>query len=266
MPYANLADVRLHFQLEGNPGLPLLVLSNSLGTDLRLWDSVLPALGSHFRLLRYDARGHGLSSVPPGPWTIEMLARDVLSLLDHLGIGRCLFCGISVGGMTGMWLGIHAPGRIDKLVLVNTAAKIGTEESWNERIRRVETDGVESIASATVDRWLTPEFRQTNPAQAETMRAMLVGTPAAGYARCAAAIRDEDLTGDLPRIAAPTLMVAGNRDPAIPIDDAHRAHEGVPGSRFLELPAAHLSPVELPVAFSAAVLSFLQSSEVSSHG
>jgi 3-oxoadipate enol-lactonase len=225
MPQAELEDVRLHFEVEGDPDLPLLVLSNSLGSDLSLWNNVLPALGSRFRLLRYDTRGHGLSSVPPGPWTIEMLARDVLSLLDHLGVRHCLFCGISVGGMTGMWLGIHARDRIDKLVLVNTAAKIGTEESWNERIRRVETDGVESIASATVGRWLTQEFRRTHPAQAEVMRAMLVGTPAAGYARCAAAIRDADLTGDLPRIAAPTLIVAGNHDPAIPIEDAHRVHE-----------------------------------------
>ena len=165
-----------------------------------------------------------------------------------------------------MWLGIHAPDRIDKLVLANTAAKIGTEGSWNERIRRVETEGLESIASATVDRWLTPEFRGTNPGQAEIMRAMLAGTPAAGYARCSAAIRDADLGGDLPRITAPTMIVAGSHDPAIPIEDAHRVHERVRGSRFLELPAAHLSPVELPAAFCAAVLSFLQSPEVPSHG
>lgn len=266
MPHADLEGVRLHFELDGNPDLPLLMLSNSLGTDLGLWGNVLPALGSHFRLLRYDTRGHGLSSVPPGPWTIEMLARDVLSLLDHLGIRRCLFCGISVGGMTGMWLGIHAPDRIDKLVLVNTAAKIGTEETWNKRIRRVETDGVESIASGTVDRWLTPEFRHANPAQAKIMRAMLVGTPAAGYARCSAAIRDADLTGELARVTAPTLIVAGSHDPAIPLQDAHLVHERVHGSRFLELKAAHLSPVELPSAFSAGVLPFLRSSEVSSHG
>jgi len=266
MPHADLKDVCLHYQLEGDPERPLLVLSNSLGTDLGLWDNMVPALGSHFRLLRYDTRGHGLSSVPPGPWTIETLGRDVIHLLDHLGIGRCVFCGISVGGMTGMWLGAQSPERIEKLVLVNTAAQIGTQESWRERIRRVETEGVESIASGTVDRWLTPEFRRTNPGEAARMREMLVRTPAAGYARCAAAIRDANLTGDLPRIAAPALIVASSHDPAIPLEDAHRVHEGIAGSRFVALPAAHLSPVELPAAFSAAAISFLECQEVSADG
>jgi len=261
MPQADLAGVRIYYEVDGDSAKPCLALSNSLGTNLHLWDRVVPVLAPHFRLLRYDTRGHGRSSSPPTPWTIQSLASDVLCLLDHLMIRRCSFCGISLGGMTGMGLGIHAPERIEKLVLANTGARIGTREGWNDRIRSVQSEGLEAISGPILERWFTPEFRRACPAEVEAMRAMLVGTPAEGYAGCSAAIRDANLTADLHRINAQVLVVAGTHDLSTPLSDSRVLCQAIPRSRCITLTAAHLSPVEQPEEFATAVISFLRCEE-----
>ncbi|HEX8503906.1 MAG TPA: alpha/beta fold hydrolase, partial [Hymenobacter sp.] len=163
MPFLSLPTGDLFYTLAGPDAAPVVVLANSLGTDHTLWDAQVPDLAQRFRVLRYDARGHGQSAAPPGPYSVEMLGRDVLALLDNLGVAQAHFCGISLGGLVGQWLGINAPERLIKLVLSNTAAKIGTAEGWNARIAQVEKEGVGTLADATAERWFTPKFRQAQP-------------------------------------------------------------------------------------------------------
>jgi len=263
MPHAELNGLQVHYQLDGDSGAPVLVLSNSLGTNLHMWNRVVPAVAEHFRVLRYDTRGHGESSVPPGPYTLDQLGRDVVSLLDVLGIERCHFCGVSLGGMTGMWLGIHTPERVEKLILSNTAAQIGTTESWNDRIRRVRESGMDALADEIIARWFTPGFRQEHPGEARAMRDVLAACSAEGYAGCCAAIRDADLLPELSLIGSSALVVAGTFDPAIPVSESRILHEKLDGAMYLELPTAHLSPIERPREFSSAALAFLVSRECS---
>jgi 3-oxoadipate enol-lactonase/4-carboxymuconolactone decarboxylase len=187
----------------------------------------------------------------------------VLSLLDALGIARCHFCGVSLGGLTGMWLAMHAPKRIETLILSNTAVRIGTADGWNDRICRVDEAGIEAVAEGSIERWLTPRFRQENPECAAELRAALVACSAQGYAGCCAAIRDTDLTSQLHLIRAPVLVVAGAFDPAVPTSQSRILHERIQGAAYLELPTAHLSPVERPLEFVGAVLAFLCSQEPS---
>jgi len=262
MAHAELNGLRIHYQFDGTSG-PVLVLSNSLGADLHMWDRVVPALAEHFRILRYDTRGHGESSAPSGPYTMDDLSQDVVSLLDLLEIERCHFCGVSLGGMTGMWLGIHAPERIEKLILSNTAVHIGTAEGWNDRILHVRESGVAALADEIIARWFTPSFLQDQSDETRAMRATLAACPAEGYAGCCAAIRDMDFSAELSWISVPTLVVAGTFDPVIPANESRVLHEKIDGSIYLELPTAHLSPVERPQEFISAALSFLRSHECS---
>jgi 3-oxoadipate enol-lactonase len=262
MPDLDLRDVRIRYQFDGPENGPLLVLSNSLGTSFHMWDRVMPALTKHYRVLRYDTRGQGASSVPPGPYTIKLLASDLLSLLDVLSIEHCFFCGLSLGGMTGIWLGIHAQARMQKLILANTAARISAGSGWNERMERVQKAGVDSIADNILDRWFTPAFRQEWPGQVETMRTMLASSPAQGYVGCCAAIRDEDLTPDLHLIRSPTLVIAAEFDLATPPTESRILQQGIAGAGYVELSTAHLSAIERPDEFSNVVLSFLQSQEL----
>lgn len=261
MTYAELAGVSLHYRWDGPEDAPVMALSNSLGTDIQLWRKVMPALTTQFRVLRYDTRGHGQSSVPAGPYSIELLSKDVLSLLDLAGVERCIFCGLSIGGMAGIWLGINAPDRIERLILANTAARIGTEESWNERICRVHELGMESMAESIIERWFTPEFRMHCPHEVQATRAVLAATPAEGYVACCAAIRDAGMKSELRRIVAPTLVIAGASDPVIPLCASHMLHQQIGRSHYIELPASHISPIEKPEEFASAVLSFLQAVE-----
>ena len=196
-------DVSLRFRIDGDDGAPPLLLSNSLGTDLAMWDPQVPLLAAHFRVVRYDTRGHGESSVPAGPYTLDQLGRDVVALLDHLHIDRTHFCGLSMGGLTGLWLAIHAPTRIDRLALANTGAKIGAAEMWNERIDalrpRDDAPLPDELVEVVIGRWFTPRSRATAPAAVERVRRMLADTTSAGYAANCAAIRDADLRAALPR-------------------------------------------------------------------
>jgi len=249
--------VAVNHVLEGPEDAPVLVLSNSLGTTLGMWDDQAPALRERFRLLRYDARGHGGSPAPPGPYTIGDLGRDALSLLDGLGIERASFCGLSIGGMTGMWLASEVPGRFERLVLCCTAARLDPE-AWQTRAETVRAEGVGAVADAVVERWFTPQFRASRPETFEWAGRMLRETDAEGYAGCCEAIRDMDLRDRLARITAPTLVISGADDPATPPEHGELIRDAIPGAGFEVVPnAAHLANVEQPEEITRAVLGHL---------
>lgn len=251
--------VALHHVLEGPEGAPVLVASNSLGTTPRMWDDQAPALLERFRLLRYDHRGHGDSPVPPGPYAIDDLGRDILVLLDRLGIERFSFCGLSVGGAVGIWLASEVPERVERLVLCCTAARFAPPEQWDERAKTVRADGVGAIADAVLKRWFTPPFRESHPEVVEWAGGMLRNMPAEGYAGCCEAIRDADLSSRLGAIRAPTLVVAGADDPVAPPEEAELIRDSIPDTRLVVVEqAAHLANVEQPEAVTRAVLEHLE--------
>ena len=257
MHVAPVAGTHLHYRFDGDRAAPVVVLSNSLGTTLDMWEPQAAALAGRHCVLRYDTRGHGQSAVPPGPYTIDVLGRDVLALLDHLGIARAAFCGLSLGGMTGMWLGVHAPQRVSRLVLANTSAWMGPPAGMDERIAAVAAGGVAAIAPAVLGRWFTPDFAAREPARVAAVRAMLEGSPAAGYVACCHAIRDMDQRADIARIGAPTLVIAGTHDASTPPAAGRLIASEIRGARYEELPAAHLSNIEAAAAFNAGLAAFL---------
>lgn len=257
MPFIEIGDFRAHYTLSGPAGAPVLVLSNSLGTNFSMWDPEMPAFEKHLRILRYDTRGHGQSSVTPGPYRIEQLGRDVLHILDRLSLERVHFCGLSLGGMTGMWLGINARERLQKLILCNTAAHIGTAETWNARIEAVRKSGMKSVAPAIVERWFTPAFRAAAPETIAQTQRMIETSPPEGYAACCGAIRDMDQREAISSINVPTLVISGALDPATPPADGRFLAAKIRVARYVELPTAHLSNVEAAAQFSSEVLHFL---------
>jgi 3-oxoadipate enol-lactonase len=257
MAFAERDGVRISYEISGDANLPPLVLSHALGVNMAMWQRQVEELGLEFRLLRYDTRGHGRSSGPPGPHTIAELGQDVVHLLDTLGIKQASFCGISMGGLIGQWLGIHAPQRIHKLILGNTAAKIGTEEGWNSRIATVLQEGLSSIIPGTLERWLTAEFRGVHPDVVSGIQAMLESTDAQGYVACCRGIRDADFRAQVRSICVPTLVLAGSHDLGTTPEDGRFLVERISGARYLELSAAHLSNVEAASEWNAAIRSFL---------
>jgi 3-oxoadipate enol-lactonase len=258
MPTLEKGDLRLHYEQSGAMNGPNLVLTNSLGSNLHMWDQLLPLLEKSFRILRYDVRGHGRSSVPAPPYSIEQLGGDLLLLMEHLAIERAHLCGISLGGLVSMWLAIHAPDRFERFILANTAARIGTHDGWEQRIAMVQTSGMEVLALQTVERWLTSAYRQQHPQETDTIRQMLAATNPAGYCGCCAALRDTDLRAELPAVEAPCLVITATHDPATPPSDAQAIHSALPNSSFVELDSAHLSAWEKADEFGAAVLAFLR--------
>lgn len=264
MPYAdvpNVPNARLRYRFDGPDEGPVLVLANSLGTDLGLWAAQMPAFTKQFRVLRYDSRGHGLSAVPPGPYSVAQLAADVVGLLDALGIARAHFCGLSLGGMVGQWLGVQAPERINRLVLCNTAARIGTPAIWNTRIDAVRQGGMAAITEAVLARWFTAPFLAQSPAAVEQVRAALLATPADGYIACCAAVRDMDQREFVAAIRLPTLVIAGTHDQATPPADGQFLATQIAGAHYVELDAAHLSNIEQARRFTETVLDFLSHEE-----
>lgn len=260
MPAVQLADGELNYLLEGPADAPVLVFSNSLGTDLHMWDNQVPAFDRHFRVLRYDTRGHGKSLVSDGSYSIEQNGRDVLALLDALQIDRAFFCGLSMGGLIGQWLAINAPQRLHRVVLCNTAAKIGNPDVWNPRIETVLRDGPSAMAAlrdASIARWFTPRFAGAEPSKVEAVVGMLASTSPQGYAANCAAVRDADFREQLTSIQLPVLVVCGTEDVVTTPADGRFMVERIEGARLIELHAAHLSSVEAGKAFSAAVLAFL---------
>ena len=249
--------VKIFHRLDGKADAPVLVMSNSLGTTHEMWAHQMPALEKHFRVLRYDVRGHGQSAVPAKSYTVDRLGKDVVALLDHVGAKRAHFCGLSMGGVTGMWLGRYAPERIDRLVLCDTGAKIGTAEVWNQRIKTCREGGMEPLMQGVVERWFTAGFRQRAPQEVEKIAAQTRSTPPEGYAKSSEALRDMDLRNEIAAIRAKTLVIVGAHDPATTPADAKFIVEKIKGSRYVELPAAHISNVEAADQFTTAVVDFL---------
>ena len=245
----------LHYRLDGPHGAAPLMLCNSLGTTLEMWDPQVAALSAHFSLVRYDQRGHGRSPVPPGPYSIEDLGRDALDLLDDLGIERTSFCGLSIGGMVGMWLASEAPERVDRLVLCSTAPSLPPREQWLERAATVRANGVSAIADAALDRWFTPLAPDS---LRESFRAMLAGTPAEGYAGCCEALAELDLHDRLAAIEAPTLVVTGEGDPVAPPETGAQLAASIAGARHVTVTGArHMTNAEQPSTFTEHVLAHL---------
>jgi 3-oxoadipate enol-lactonase len=231
------------------------MLCNSLGTTLELWEPQLPALAAQFRVLRYDGRGHGRSPVPPGPYAIDELGRDALGLLDELDIESVSFCGLSLGGMVGMWLASEAPDRVDRLVLGCTAPSLPPREQWLERAATVRAEGVSALADAVLGRWFTPSAPESLRVR---FRAMLVATPAEGYAACCEALAGLDLSERLGAIEAPTLVLTGAQDPVVPSEAGERLAASIAGARHETVPgAAHVASAEQPATFTQHVLAHL---------
>jgi 3-oxoadipate enol-lactonase len=257
VPFVETKDLHMHYELDGPAGAPALVLSNSLGTNLSLWNPQLPILAKSFRVLRYDSRGHGHTSATPGEYSVEMLGRDALQLLDALNLERVNFCGLSIGGMTGMWLAVNAAHRLDNLVLANTAPKIGKLDLWNERIKAVRERGTKTVSKQVVERWFTPEFHAKHPGQIAKTRQMIESTSTDGYVGSCAAVRDFDFCEKVDDIRVPTLVIAGTHDQSVPPSDAQKLAKQIPGARYIELPAAHISNVEAAGRFTDEVSAFL---------
>jgi len=257
MPFVDLSAGRVHYRLDGSAGAPVIVLSNSLGATLSMWDPQGVALSRRFRVLRYDTRGHGLSAAPAGPYTLDALGRDVIELLDALQIDRAHFCGLSMGGLIGLWLGIHAAGRLGRLVVCNTAARVGTADAWNSRMAAVRSSGMKAVVPALLERWFTAAFRASAPAVIESTRKMLLQAPVEGYLACCEAIRDADLREQVAEVKARTLVISGASDPVAPPADGRFLAEKIPEARYVELEAAHLSNIEAAAQFTDALLQFL---------
>jgi 3-oxoadipate enol-lactonase len=253
--------LRVNFEVTGSSRAPVVVLSHALGTDLGLWDPQAEAMAKTFRVLRYDTRGHGRTQVTPGPYSIDLLAGDLIALLDSLEIQRVHIAGVSLGGFIGQWVAANAPDRVDRLVLANTAARVGTASGWNTRIEAVRSHGISAIVQGSIERWFTKEFIAREPATIESTRRTLLATPVEGYTGCCAAIRDMDLRGLASSIRARTLVVTGTADESTPPADAEALARAIPKARCVTYTAAHLANVEARADFNRDIIRFLSSSE-----
>lgn len=257
-----LNTARGHFRvaIDGSAEAPPLVLSNSLGTTLEMWAPQVEDLSKSYRLIRYDTRGHGGSVVTPGPYTVEGLGCDVLAILDALQIPTAAFCGVSMGGHTGLWLGVHAGDRLQSLVVSNSAARIGTVQGWKDRadtVRQGGSLGMRALADSAPGRWFTPDFVREQSGTVEAVQATLAGINPEGYAACCEALAHSDLRVDLASIKARTLLIASAFDPVTTEADAHAMQSSITGARTVVLPTSHLSNLEAPQAFTRTVLDFL---------
>ena len=259
MPFISVNNTRLFYRLEGRVGRPVLVLSHSIGTDHGMWGLQAADLLPHFQILRYDTRGHGASDAPPGEYSIELLGRDVLGLVDLLEIKQFAFCGLSLGGAIGQWLGIHAADRLTQLILANTSPQFGPRSNWEARIKMVSEGGMKSIVDIAMGRFFSPETLAQDGVYASAVRAVLLATDSTGYAGCCAALRDVDNRELLRTIRVPTLVISGDRDVSTPWEGHGEilARE-IPDAETIHLAAAHLSNLERPRSFTAALLNFLQ--------
>jgi 3-oxoadipate enol-lactonase len=248
----------LHFQLEGSERAPTVVLLNSLGSDLHMWDGQIGPLQERFRVLRCDLRGHGRSPVPPGPYSIDDLGADVLALLDRLEIARAGLCGVSLGGAVAMWLCVHAPERVERLAVCFSAARFGVAQDYLQRAALVRAEGTAAVADAVLARWFTAATARAQPELIARMREMIAATPREGYAASCEAIAALDLSEELASILAPTLVLSGSEDPATPPELGRQLADAIPNAAFVELAAAaHLGNVERPDAFNRVVTEHL---------
>lgn len=257
---AHVNGAVINYEIEGPEDAPVVTLSHALAASLNLWDFQSLLLRNSFRVLRFDTRGHGLSSAPPGPYTMESLSEDVVRLLDHLQIPKTDFVGISMGGMIGQVLAIKYPERLDRLVLCDTTSRVPPEAGpmWEDRVRKVATEGMASLAQETLDRWLSEEFRRDHPQITNRIRNMILETPVPGYAGCCRAISSFDVSAEVSRIAAPTLIIVGENDPGAPVSASEALRQSVCNSRMVIVPKAlHLPNIEAADFFNKQLLNFL---------
>ena len=259
MAFATHDGVRIYWRLDGAADKPVLVLLNSIGCDLGLYDAAAPHLLSAFRLLRIDTRGHGASDAPAGDYTLDLLASDVLAVMDAAGVAKASVCGVSLGGMIGLELALKAPERLATLIVACTAPTPAPDvPTWTARVAAVRAEGMTTVVETVLGRFFSPDFRASHPEAVDTVRAGMLAMEAEGYAGCCAAIRDMDLLRRLPGVAVPTLLVYGRKDIAAPFEGhGDRIAAAVPGARVAMLDTAHLPCVEDPTAFAGAVRGFL---------
>ncbi len=246
----------INYKIQGTPNSPVLVLSNSLGSEMMMWDDLVNYLSPYFRILQYDTRGHGKSDKPDGPYTIAQLADDVITLLDELSIKKAYFCGLSMGGLIGQYLGIHYPERFYGIALSNTGAKIGNDERWNTRISTLQEKGMEAIVDDTIERWFTDDFKKDNQEKVSQTKAMFLRSDVAGYCACCAAIRDADFRESLQDFAVPALVLTGDEDPVTNVEQAEYLVNNIPNATLKVFKARHLSATELPELFATSLIEF----------
>jgi 3-oxoadipate enol-lactonase len=255
---ATPTPIDVNYRVDGPPDAPVLVLSHALGLSLAMWDPQVAPLSRAFRVLRYDHRGHGGSPVPPGRYRIEDLGRDLLRLLDRLELQRVMFCGLSLGGMVGLWLATNAPERVDRLVVCSTAARMPRPDEYAARAKLVRAQGMDAVADRVIGRWFTPAFLTRRPDVVAGIKALLLATPPEGYAATCEALAAMDQRNDLPRIAASTLVIAAAEDQATPPEQSQEIARGIPGARLVVIPdAAHIANVEQPDAVTNQILDHL---------
>jgi 3-oxoadipate enol-lactonase len=251
------AGVRLAVSVSGALDKPVIVFSNSLAASYGMWEEVADRLALHACLVRYDTRGHGESDAPESGYTIETLSKDVLAVLDTFEISRAVICGVSLGGLTAMWLGIHAPDRVSGLVLANTAANFPPETMWRDRATTARSSGVASFVQPSLERWVTSEYRGKHESRVADLAAMIARTSSAGYAGCCEVLATTNLLPDLSRISCPVRVIAGRQDPSTPPARAEEIVAAIPQADLVTLDAAHISCVEAPDAFAGYVRDFL---------
>ncbi len=260
MAFVRTGDITVHYLLEGPEDAPVVMLSNSLGTSLALWDAQAAALRGKYRVLRYDTRGHGLTDAPPAGaagYTMDQLADDAAALIRVLGVKRVHLCGLSIGGMLGQRLAAKAPELLASLILCDTAAHMNPVV-WDERIAAIRKDGMVAVADGTMQRWFTKRFHEQQPDALQGIRNMLLRTPAEGYIGCARAIQKMDLRRDDTVIICPTLITVGEEDPATPVAEARELNGAIKGSKLVIIPqAAHIVPIEQPAALNRVIGDFL---------
>lgn len=257
MEMINCGGEAFEIQVDGPEDAPVLLLSNSLSSDLSMWDDQIPSWAKHFRVIRYNARGQGASVIGSVPYSMDRLGGDAVAILDALRVPRAHVCGVSMGGMVAQWLLTHAPQRIGRAVLANTAAYFGPASLWDGRIALARAEGMEATVEPTVKRWFPPAFHAAAPATIDRMRAMIRRTPVEGYAASCSAIRDMDQREAIKAVTIPTLVIIGANDPATTPADGLAIHAAIRGSRTVTLDAGHISNVEQPEAFTQAVAAFL---------
>jgi 3-oxoadipate enol-lactonase len=260
LEYVSTNGIKMAYRFDGPEDAPVLVLSNSLMSTHRMWDPQMTAFTASYRVLRYDTRGHGATGTTEGAYSIDMLARDAEALIETLGVGPVHFLGLSMGGMIAQRLAVNRPDLVRSLLLCDTASEMPTRDMWNERIATAESKGIEGLLAGTIKRWFTPAFVAQSPAAVGFVEAMIRDTGGPGYIGCASAVRDMSQTDILQQIGQPTLILVGAEDPACTPAQSLVLHENIANSRHVVLEdAAHLSNIEKPDEFNAAVLSFLNS-------
>lgn len=258
MNFAQINGLAMHYRVTGAADLPVVALANSLGTDARIWDGVIAQLAHHYRVISYDKRGHGLSDAPPAPYSLDDHVADLAGLLDHLHVDKLTLCGVSVGGLIAQKFALEHRGRLNGLILCDTAARIGTEEMWNRRIEAVLGSGLGSISEAVLSLWFTKDFGQRFPAARAGWRNMFDRSPAKGYAGTCASLRDADLRAEVGRIDVPTLVIVGAEDRSTPPDLVRQTADLIDGARFEIIEGAgHIPSIEQPEIMAALMLKFM---------